>query len=162
MFRCCLRLAAGAGFPCTYKEGDILQHPARQVDGPQHQRGDIYILGTAGGPLGLRMVIDIVRKHSHTGQGQVRATHLRAPRVPTGPAPAVTTKYTKHYTQCKGMEVGFCAGGAGTLWALEPDACHLLKHITYACTMLDFQERGLDGVGRDQEEYNRLAAGWAF
>ena len=45
--------------------------------------------------------------------------------------------------------------------ALEPDACRLLKHISYARTTLKFQARGLDGVGRDQEEYKR-AAGRAF
>ena len=43
------------------------------------------------------------------------------------------------------MDVGFCAAGAGTSGALEPDACHLLKHITYARTMLDFQDRGSKG-----------------
>ena len=64
--------------------------------GPQHQRGDIYIPGTVGGSFGLRTVIDIVRAHSHTGQGQVRATR-RAPRVPTGPASAVTGKYTINF-----------------------------------------------------------------
>ena len=76
--------------------------------GPQHQRGDIYIPGTVGGALGLRTVIDILRAHSHTGQGQVRATR-RAPRVPTSPASAVTGKYTKPYTPYKGMGFVFCA-----------------------------------------------------
>ena len=100
--------------------------------------------------LGLRTVIDIVRAHSHIGQGQVCATR-RATRAPTGPASAVTaTKYTKHYNPYKGMGVSLCAFGIGTSAALEPDACRLLKHISYARTTLEFQVRGLDGVGRDQ------------
>ena len=81
--------------------------------------------------------------------------------MPTGPASAVTAKYTKHYNPYKGMGVGFCAFGTGTSGALEPDACRLLKHISYARTTLEFHARGLDGVGRDQEEYKR-AAGRAF
>ena len=59
------------------------------------------------------------------------------------------------------MGVSLCAFGTGTSGALEPDACRLLKHISYARTTLEFQARGLDGVGRDQEEYKR-AAGRAF
>ena len=104
--------------------------------------------------LGLRTVMDIVRAHSHAGQGQVRATR-RAPRAPTGPASAVTAKYTEHYNPYKGMGVSLCAFGIGTSAALEPDACRLLKHISYARTTLEFQARGLDGVGRDHEEYKR-------
>jgi hypothetical protein len=61
------------------------------------------------------------------------------------------------------MGVGLCAFGTGTSGALEPDACRLLEHIpvSYARSTLEFQARGLDGVGRDQEEYKR-AAGRAF
>ena len=52
--------------------------------------------GACPGPQCGRMVIDIVQAQSQTGQGQVRATR-RAPRVPTGPASAVTGKYTINF-----------------------------------------------------------------
>ena len=65
----------------TYCSG-IPRHPARQIDGAQHQRGDMYKPGSAGGALGHRTVIDVVRAKTHTGQGQVIATQ-RVPRRPT-------------------------------------------------------------------------------
>jgi hypothetical protein len=45
--------------------------------------------------------------------------------------------------------------GPGTHGGLEPDACRLLRHLSYARTTLDFQERDLDGAGRDVDEYKR-------
>ena len=44
---------------------------------------------------------------------------------------------------------------------LEPHDCHLLCHL-YAWTTLDFQGRGLDGAGRDGDEYKRASAARTF
>ena len=58
-----------------------------------------------------------------------------------------------------GMGYSFqCAFGTGTHGSLEPDACRLLRHLSYARTTLDFQERGLDGAGRDVDEYKHATA----
>ena len=90
-----------------------------------------------------------------------RRCHLTSPQDAYRPCVSCHRQVTKHYNPYKGMGVGFCAFGTGTSGALEPDACRLLKHISYARTTLEFQARGLDGVGRDHEEYKR-AAGRAF
>ena len=136
-----------AGFVCTDRDRGIPRHPARQIDDNQHQRGDIYIPGSAGDVLGHSTIIDVVRVHTHTGQGQVFATQ-RVPRRPTLVAYAVKVKYTKHFTLYQVIGVGFCAFGAST-WAngsMEPDDCRLLRHLSYALTTIDFQSRGLDGT----------------
>ena len=73
-------------------------------------------------------------------------------------AHAVKAKYAKHYGPYLGMDYSFCAFGTGTHGGLEPDACRLLRHLAYARTTLDFQERGLDGAGRDVDEYKRATA----
>ena len=57
-----------------------------------------------------------------------------------------------------GMGYSFCAFSTGTHGSLEPDACRLLRHLSYARTTLHFQERGLDGAGRDVDEYKRATA----
>jgi hypothetical protein len=67
-------------------------------------------------------------------------------------AQAVKGKYAKHFGPYLGMAYSFCAFGTGTYGGLEPDACHLLRQLLYARTTLDFQERGLDGTGRDVDE----------
>jgi hypothetical protein len=41
---------------------------------------------------------------------------------------------------------------------LEHDNCRLLRHLSCAWMTLDFQERGLDGAGRDVDEYKRISA----
>ena len=41
---------------------------------------------------------------------------------------------------------------------LEPDACRLLKHLSYARTTRDFEARGLDADKRDLDEYSRASA----
>ena len=73
-------------------------------------------------------------------------------------AHAVKTKYVKRYGPYLGMGYSFCAFGTGTHGGLEPDACRLLRHLSYARTTLDFQERGLDGAGHDVDEYKRATA----
>ena len=73
-------------------------------------------------------------------------------------AQAVKAKYAKHYGPYLGMGYSFCAFGTGTHGGLEPDACRLLRHLSYARTTLDFQERGLDGARRDVDEYKRASA----
>ena len=57
-------------------------------------------------------------------------------------AQAVKAKYTKHYGPYLDTPMGycFCAFGMGTHGGLEPDACCLLRHLSYARTTLDFQE----------------------
>ena len=47
------------------------------------------------------------------------------------------------------MGYSFCAFGTGTHGGLEPDTGCLFRHLSYALTTLDFQERGLNGAGRD-------------
>jgi hypothetical protein len=148
-----------AGFPCTSKEADIPQHPSVRIAGAQHERGDLYIPGFDGSVLGRRTIIDVVRTHTHTKQGEVCATTgARGPRRPTAMAQAVKAKYAKHYGPYLGMGYSFCAFGTGTHGGLEPDACRLLRHLSYARTTLEFQERGLDGAGRDVDEYKRASA----
>jgi hypothetical protein len=39
-----------------------------------------------------------------------------------------------------------------------PDACRLLRHLSYARTTRDFEARGLDGARRDLDEYRRASA----
>ena len=56
------------------------------------------------------------------------------------------------------MGIGFCAFGASTDGGLEPDACRLLKHLSYARTTRDFEARGLDADRRDLDEYRRASA----
>ena len=73
-------------------------------------------------------------------------------------AQAVKAKYAKHYGPYLGMVYSFCAFGTGTHVCLESDTCCLLRHLSYAQTTLDFQERGLDGAGRDVDEYKRASA----
>ena len=72
----------------------------------------------------------------------------------------VKAKYAKHYGPYLGIGFSFRAFGTGTHGGLEPDAvaCRLLHHLSYAWTTLDFQERGLDGAGRDVNEYKRASA----
>ena len=143
-----------AGFPCTDKDGDIPQHPSAQIGGAQHQHGDIFVPGFPGSALGHRTVIDIVRAHSYTKLGNLRAT-IGEPRRPTAPANAVKAKHRKHYAPYRGMGIGFCAFGASTDGGLEPDACErvrtasgadgrLLRHLSYARTTTC---RGLRGTG---------------
>ena len=146
-----------AGFPCTDKDGDIPQHPSAQIGGPQHQHVDIYVPGFLGSALGHRTVIDVVRAHSYNRLGELRAT-IGVPRRLTAPANAVKAKYTKHYAPYRGMGIGFCAFGASTDGGLEPDACRLLKHLSYARTTRDFEARGLDADRRDLDEYRRASA----
>jgi hypothetical protein len=68
---------------------------------------------------------------------------------------AVKAKYRKHYSPYhqRGMGIGFCAFGASTDCGLEPDACRLLRHLSYARTTRDFEARGLDGARCDLDEY---------
>ena len=99
-----------AGFPCTDRDDDIPQHSSAQIGGPQHQHGDIYVPGFPGSALGHRTVIDVVRAHSYTKLGDLRAT-IGEPRRLTAPANAVKAKYRKHRIR---MGIGFCAFGAST------------------------------------------------
>ena len=56
------------------------------------------------------------------------------------------------------MGIGFCALGDSTDGGLEPDACRLLRHLSYARTTRDFEARGLDGARRDLDENRRASA----
>jgi hypothetical protein len=71
------------------------------------------------------------------------------------PAQAVKAKYRKHFAPYRGMGIGVCAFGARTdgPGGLEPDACRLLRHLSYARTTRDFEARGLVGTRCDLEEY---------
>ena len=132
---------------CTDRGGSISMSISTFLDFP-------------GSALGHRTVIDVVRAHSYTKLGNLRAT-IAEPRRPTAPANAVTAKYRKHYALYRGMGIGFCAFGASTDGGLEPDAygsCRLLKHLSYARTTRDFEARGLDGARRDLDEYHRASA----
>jgi hypothetical protein len=73
-------------------------------------------------------------------------------------AQVVKAKYAKHYGPYLGMGYSFCAFGTGTHGGLEPHACRLLRHLSYAWMTLDFQERGLNCAGRYVDEYKRASA----
>ena len=67
-----------------------------------------------------------------------------------GSLEAVKTKYAKRYGPYLGMGYSFVPlVRPGHIRGLEPDAwSRLLRHLSYAWTTLDFQERDLDGAGR--------------
>ena len=87
---------------------------------------------------------------SWVSQWSYATTGARGPRRPTAMAQAVKTKYAKRYGPYLGMGYSFVPlVRPGHIRGLEPDAWScLLRHLSYAWTTLDFQERDLDGAGR--------------
>ena len=85
-----------------------------------------------------------MRTHTHTKEGEVYAT--------------TDARVCQALWRYLGMAYSFCAFGTGTHGRLEPDAYRLLRHLSYARMTLDFQEQGLDGTGRDGDEYKRASA----